>query len=204
MALFRPRSMSSHASLSGDKRTNSERVVHHHAGMHAMTKSQILLSLTLYTLTLVPAVAADKFKCPSPFKPNTPAKLEEIKGLLPNVHAMADIGQLNVTIGTLRREGMPKNLIIDHLIGAYCPMIDREASLTEAEKAALVGRFSGQVTRLVYSLESGLDIIINVPLTPDIVEAVNSIARKQGLSGPAWIAMTIDNALQQQNAAQRQ
>jgi hypothetical protein len=50
----------------------------------------------------------------------------------------------------------------------------REASLTEAKKAALVRRFSGQVTRLVYSLESGSDIIINAPLTPDIVDAVNS------------------------------
>jgi hypothetical protein len=172
--------------------------------MHAMTKIQVLLSLTLFSLTLAPAVAAENFECPSPFKPNTPSKLEEIKGLLPNVNAMADIGQLNVTIDTLRREGMPKNLIIDHLIGAYCPMIAREASLTESEKAALVRRFSGQVTQLVYSLESGLDIIINVPLTPDIVDAVNSIARKQGLSGPAWIAMTIDNALQQHSGAQRQ
>jgi hypothetical protein len=27
--------------------------------------------------------------------------------------------------------------------------------------------------------------------TPDIVDAVNNTARKQGLSGPAWIAMTI-------------
>ena len=169
-----------------------------------MTKIQFLLNLTLFSLTLVPAVAAEKFECPSPFKPNTPAKLKEIKGLLPNIDAMADIGQLNLTIGTLRREGMSKNLIIDHLIGAYCPLIDRETSLTEAEKAARVRLFSGQVTRLVYSLESNLDIIINVPLTPDIVDAVNSIARKQGLSAPAWIAMTIDNALQQQSSAQRQ
>ena len=69
-----------------------------------MTKIQFLLSLTLFSLTLVPAVAAEKFECPSPFKPNTPAKLEEIKGLLPDVNAMADIGQLNVTIATLRRE----------------------------------------------------------------------------------------------------
>ena len=179
-----------------------KRFAHQRAGMHAMTRIQFLLCLTLLSLTLVPAVAAETFECPSPFKPNTPAKLEEIKGLLPNINAMADMGQLNVTIETLRREGMPKNLIIDHLIGAYCPMIAREASLTESEKAALVQRFSGQVTRLVYSLESGLDIIINVPLTPDVVDAVNSMARKQGLSGPARIAMTLDNALQQQSGAQ--
>jgi len=43
-----------------------------------------------------------------------------------------------------------------------------------------------------------------VPLTPDIVDAVNDTAKKQGLSGPAWIAMTIDDALQQQSVAQRQ
>jgi hypothetical protein len=64
---------------------------------------------------------------------------------------------------------MSKRLIVDHLIGAYCPMVVQEASLTDAEKAASVARFSGQVTRLVYSLESGLDVIINA-LTPDIVD----------------------------------
>ena len=98
---------------------------------------------------------------------------------------------------------MSKSLIINHLIGVYCPMIARDAALNDLEKATLVQRFSGQVTRQVYSLESGLDIIINVPLGPDIVDAVNNRAKEQGLSGPAWIAMTIDNALQQQSAPQR-
>jgi hypothetical protein len=171
--------------------------------MPAMSKFRFLLSFTLFLLTLVPAVAAEKFECPNPFTPSTPARLEQVKGLLPNVNAMTDVGLLNVAIGTLRREGMSKNLIIGHLIGAYCPMIARDDALTEAEKATLVQRFTGQVTRLVYSLESGLDIIINVPLTPDVVDAVNTIAKKQGLSGPAWIEMTIDNALQQQNAARQ-
>jgi len=169
-----------------------------------MTRSALLLSLTFFMLTTVPGVGADKFECPSPFKPNTPAKLEQINGLLPNANAMSNINQLSDTIATLRRDGMSKRLIVDHLIGAYCPMVVQEASLTDAEKAARVARFSGQVTRLVYSLESGLDVIINVPLTPDIVDAVNGIAKKQGLSGPAWIAMTIDDALQQQSIARRQ
>ena len=99
---------------------------------------------------------------------------------------------------------MSKSLIIDHLVGAYCPMVVRDAPLTETEKADLVRRFTGQVTMLVYSLESGLDIIINVPLTPDVVDAVNIVAKRQGMSAPAWIAMTIDNALQQQSTARRQ
>jgi hypothetical protein len=57
-------------------------------------------------------------------------------------------------------------------------MVARDNSVTDAEKTALVQRFSGQVTRLVYSLASDLDIIINVPLTPDVVDAVKTVAKK--------------------------
>jgi hypothetical protein len=116
--------------------------------------------------------------------------------LLPDDNAMADIGRLNATIGTLRQDGMSKSQIIDHLVGVYCPMVAHQSSLTEVEKTAYLRRFTGQVTQLVYSLESDLDIIINVPLTPDVVAILNATASKQGLSGAAWIAMTVENALQ--------
>jgi hypothetical protein len=62
------------------------------------------------------------------------------------------------------------------------------------EKNAHLRRFAGQVTQLVCSFESGLDI--NVPLTPDVVAVLNVTASKQGLSGDAWVAMTAENALQ--------
>ena len=60
-----------------------------------MTKIQFLLSATLFAVTLVPALATEQFECPSPFKPNTPAKLEEIKGSLPDVDAMGNIGRVH-------------------------------------------------------------------------------------------------------------
>jgi hypothetical protein len=75
-------------------------------------------------------------------------------------------------------------------------MIAQQSSLTEEKKTAHLRRFTAQVTQLVYSLQSGLDIIINVPLTPDVVAVLNATASKQGLSGAAWIAMTVENALQ--------
>lgn len=59
-------------------------------------------------------------------------------------------------------------------------MVAQETSLTEPENSADLRRFTGQIRRLVYRLESGMDIIINVPLTPDIVDALNTTARKQG------------------------
>ena len=132
------------------------------------------------------------------FTISDPSKLERIRALLPDANAMGSVGRLNSTIDTLRREGMAKSQIVSHLVGAYCPMVAQESSLTEAEKAAKVRRFAGQITQLVYSLESGLDVIINVPLTPDVVDAINATARKQGLSTSAWIAMTVENALQRQ------
>jgi hypothetical protein len=167
---------------------------------HIMHKIIPLSGLAIFVLILIAmpsdAVAAEKFECPFPVGPNTSAKLQEIKRLLPDGNAMADPERLNATVGTLRRDGMPKSLIIGHLVGAYCPMVAQESSLTEAEKSAGLQRFTGQITRLVYSLESGLDIIINVPLTPDVVAVLNATASKQGLSGAAWIAMTVENTLQ--------
>ena len=161
-----------------------------------MIKTALGLSLALCALVAPPALGAGQFQCPSFSRPNDPAKLEQIRGQLPNADTMTNIERLSATIASLRRDGMSKSLIIDHLVGAYCPMVVREAAVDDTEKAALVQRFTGQVTRLVYSLESGLDIIINVPLTPDVVAVLNETASKQGLSGAAWIAMTVENALQ--------
>jgi hypothetical protein len=162
-----------------------------------MIRIPSLLSFAFFGLALLaPGAAAAKFECPSPLKPSAPATLAKITSQLPDRTAMADVGRLTTTIDVLRREGLPKSGIIDDIIGAYCPMVAQEGSLSDTEKTVNVRRFSGQITHLVYSLESGLDIIINVPFTPDVVDAINAKARKQGLSGPAWIAMTVENALQ--------
>jgi S-methylmethionine-dependent homocysteine/selenocysteine methylase len=149
-------------------------------------------------LSPVPSAAIEELSCSFTFTSRDPAKLERNTALLPDANAIGDVGRLNLTIDTLRREGMAKSQIVSHLVGAYCPVVAQESSLTEAEKAAKVRRFAGQITQLVYSLESGLDVIISVPLAPDVVDALNAAARKQGLSNPAWIAMTVENALQRQ------
>ena len=165
-----------------------------------MTKMSLPLGFVIFELMLspVPSAAVEKLNCPFIFTSSNPSMLERIRALLPDANAMGSIGQLNSTIDTLRREGMAKSQIVSDLVGAYCPMVSQESTLTEAEKVTKVRRFAGQITQLVYSLESGLDVIINVPLTPDVVDALNATARKQGLSSSAWIAMTVENALQRQ------
>ena len=83
-----------------------------------MIKTAFALSLALSTLRVLPALGAEQFQCPLPSNPNNPAKLEQIKGLLPDVNTMTNIEQLSATIATLRRDGMSKSLIIDHSVGA--------------------------------------------------------------------------------------
>ena len=165
-----------------------------------MTKMSLPRSLILLGIMLSPepSAAIEKLNCPFIFTSSDPSKLERIKALLPDADAMGSVGRLNSTIDTLRRDGMTKSQIVSHLVGAYCPIVAQESSQTDAEKAAKIRRFAGKITQLVYSLESGLDVIVNVPLTPDVVDALNTTARKQGLSSSAWIAMTVENALQRQ------
>jgi S-methylmethionine-dependent homocysteine/selenocysteine methylase len=160
-----------------------------------MIRIALLLSLMLFGLALFvpPGFATENFQCRHSA---TPAMLAEIKSQLPDGNAMSDVGRLTSTIDALRRKGLPKSRIINQLTGAYCPIVAQDRSLSAAEKAANVRRFSVQVSQLVYSLESGLDVIINVPFTPDVVDAIDARERKQGLSGPAWISMTVENALQ--------
>jgi hypothetical protein len=166
----------------------------------AMIKNIFASILALFGLVffVAPSIAATQFECHPPLDSSTPGILAKIKSQLPDANAMADIGRLTTAIGVLRQDGMPKIRIIDELVNAYCPIIAQQSALTAAEKAASVRRFSGKITQLVYSLESGFDVIINVPFTPDVVDAINTKARKQGLSGSAWISMTIENALQLQ------
>jgi hypothetical protein len=46
--------------------------------------------------------------------------------------------QLNASIDGLKRLGLSRTLIIDHLIGAYCPTVAQNSSLSNAEKAVEV------------------------------------------------------------------
>ena len=70
------------------------------ARIPAMSKTHFLLEAPpLLYLDALPAAAAEKFGCPNPFTPSYPAKLEQVKGLLPTTNAMTDVGLLNVAIG---------------------------------------------------------------------------------------------------------
>jgi hypothetical protein len=156
----------------------------------------IMLALLL-GLTLPAQAKKVGFECPVTIDGTTPEKRAEIAKLLPVGNAMDDPGRLNASIDSLKRLGLSRTLIIDHLIGAYCPTVAQNKSLSDAERTALVRRFASRITVLVYDVEDTSEIVLNVVLKPSIVDEVNAKARKNGLSVEGWLSKTIEQAVQQ-------
>jgi len=85
---------------------------------------------------------------------------------------------------------MSKSLIIDHLVGVDCPMVAQEAERTRIFGVSPVRSHSWPTaSKAAWTLSS-------MYRSPDVVAVLNETASKQGLSGAAWIAMTVENALQ--------
>lgn len=143
------------------------------------------------------AIAQRSFECPEMIDGQTVAQRAEIKRYLPLGDAMNDPVRLNNSIDGLRKLGLSKALIINHLIGAYCPLVAQNRSLSFSSKTARVRHFASQVTALVYSEEGVSEIILNVPLTPSVVDAVNAKATKAGVPIEVWLSRKIEAAAQQ-------
>lgn len=149
----------------------------------------LLLGLTL------PAQAG--FKCPLTIEGTTPEKRAEIEKLLPPGNAIDDPDRLNASIDGLRRLGLSRSQIVNHLIGAECPMIARNGSLSDKEKTARVRRYASRITALVYNVENASEIVLDVPLKPAIVDQVNAKAQQSGLSVENWLSRVVSTAATQ-------
>jgi hypothetical protein len=161
----------------------------------------LLVSLALLGLSIFvePARAANAtFECPRTFTPSSQAKRQEVQRLLPEGDPLDDVDRLNATIDALRHNGLSRSQIINHLIGAFCPVVAQNTSLSDAEKAEHVRLFAGKIAALVSSYENETRIIIDVPLKPGVVDAVTTMAHKDGVSVGDWIARSVEAGLRQQ------
>ena len=124
--------------------------------------------------------AQSGFTCPPIRKGGTAHQRAAIRALLPSGEAMEDPAQLNASVAGLKRLGLSKTLITDHLIGAYCESIAHNGYLSDDEKTDDVRQFAGQVTHLVFNEADVSDISLNVLLKPSVVDAVNVKAQASG------------------------
>jgi hypothetical protein len=136
------------------------------------------------------------FSCPPIRKGGTVHQRAAIRKLIPSGDALDDPARLNASVGGLKRLGLSKTLVTDHLIGAYCTNIARNGFLSDTEKTEDVREFAAQVTHLVYNEHDVSDISLNVLLKPSVVDAVNVKAQASGLSAAQWMSRTIEAAAQ--------
>ena len=136
------------------------------------------------------------FTCPPIRKGGTPTERAAIRKLIPSGSALEDPAQLNASVNGLKRLGLSKVWVTDHLIGAYCTNIARNGALSEAEKTEDVRAFAAQVTHLIYHEDDVSDISLTVLLKPSVADAVNVKAQASGLSTEQWMSRTIEAAAQ--------
>jgi len=163
--------------------------------MEAVLRRLSVVFLALLGLTTTAVAAGSSFECPA--QPGDYLKLgpAEMAALLPVGDPLDDPAKLDAAIDTLRRQGLSSALIIDGLIGSYCPIVAADASLTVPQKTSRVQKFAMRITRLVYSFEGAEDIILDVPFDPPVVDAIRSRAAAAGVTPEKWIAEAVDTVL---------
>lgn len=160
-----------------------------------------LFSASLYSVRAevveksIPAQSA--FTCPSTVTGATAEQREKIRELLPTGNALDDPARLNASIDGLKRLGLSKTMIVDHLVGAYCATVARDKPLSNTAKTTEVRRFARRITPIVYDEENVSEISLNVLLRPSVVDKVNAEARASGLPVDKWLSRTVEAAVRQ-------
>ena len=143
-----------------------------------------------------PADAAT-FTCPETVTSDVPGDASPLSGLFSGATDLTASNRVSELVTDLRKTGMKPALIVDRLVGAYCPLVANDGSLSDKQKADRVRRFARQVTGLAYgpSDQGELDVLVDVPLMPTLLGQVDQAAAGAGMSRDAWIERAIKQQL---------
>lgn len=160
-----------------------------------------LVSIASHSVTAAPidnaisAPARAGFVCPDTSNVR-PDELTRIRTVLPIGNALDDPARLSASIAELKRMGLSRARIVDHLVGAYCPTVAESSTLSDAQKAEDVRLYAGRITAHVYGQDHVSDIVLNVLLKPSVADRVRAAAQASGVSEEKWVSTTIESALQ--------
>ena len=111
------------------------------------------LGLAAWLLLAGPALALD---CPIAQSTAGPGVIQETPAEIDNlavVLASGDLGpQVPLIVSALRTRhpGVPGGEIVNYLVTAYCPVVNRISGLSESEKHSKLGAFASQVVQAAY------------------------------------------------------
>jgi hypothetical protein len=149
------------------------------------------------TGSIVRPADAVAFTCPETVTSDAPRNTSPPSGPYSGATDLTVGNRVTELVADLRKSGMKPALIVDHLVGAYCPLVASDGSLTDRQKADRVRRFARQVTGLAYgqSGQDELDVLVDVPLMPPLLSQVDQAAAGAGISRDAWIERAIKQQL---------
>lgn len=148
------------------------------------------------TMAMGSAEAAG-FVCAYKEAPNAPKDLPPATGLTEDMTQVEARNRVQELVGDMALAKIPPAMIVDHLVWAYCPLVEKDANLTDVQKANRVRQFAADVAGMVYAPASDaeLDIIVSLPIAPAVLGKVDAAAKAGGLSRDAWMNGAIENAL---------
>ena len=141
------------------------------------------------------------FACPQAGSTGAPGQLPDaasgIYDILKGENAATLPNRINETVTVLRSQQLDPDLIVDTLIAAYCPLVAAQTGLSAGQKKERIDTFARQVTAIVYAdkQQQVRDVLVTVPLAPDLELKVNEAARNARQSRDAWLAQAIEKAL---------
>lgn len=97
----------------------------------------------------------------------------------------------------MQQRRMKPALIVDRLMGAYCPLVAADSTLSDKQKTDRVLRFAQLVTGLAYrsSDPDEVGVLVQTALTPGLLSQVDKAAGRAGLSRDEWIERAIRQKL---------
>lgn len=133
--------------------------------------------------------------CPTPAAEGT--SNSDFAGLFDPATGMTVNSRVAQAVGELRSRGLSPGTIVDHLVAAYCPAIAAQSGLSDSQKTDLVRRFALHVISYVYAnVPSGeTSVIVDVSLSPDLLDRVNDAAAASQMTRDAWISAALVKAL---------
>jgi hypothetical protein len=159
---------------------------------------RLALAASFSTALLVTATSAGAaFTCPEPVSSDAPGSTPAVADLFSGASDVTAGNRLGELVADLRRSGTRPALIADRLIGAYCPLVAADGSLSEKQKTDRVRDFARQVTALAYVPGDGtdLEVLVTIPLAPALLGKIDEAAVKAGLTRDTWIERVIQQQL---------
>lgn len=142
---------------------------------------------------IVNSHAAEGLICPVPQV--SAEQIEAVNKILPDYEDFRDRAKIAGAIETMKNDGDDLIKIVNSLIGAYCPLVEKQQGLSLAQQTNEVRHLGLTVTREAFSLSSENSVIVDVELPQAVFEKVQEQSKAKGVLPAEWIENNIEKLI---------